>query len=192
MSTCSIPGEGNIEQSFLLAHSLAGIGKKVLLIEGDMRKRSFVEYFSIKSDKDLMAVLAGAETIQDAVVFHESLKADVLVSGEPAINAADILSSQTFEKVIADARKVYDYIIIDSPPALAAVDARIIGRLVDATIYTVQWDKTTQHQVADGIKFLEDANVTISGLILSRINVKRQNRLGHTDSVGAYSDYYDK
>jgi capsular exopolysaccharide synthesis family protein len=192
MSTCSVPGEGKIEQSFLLAQNLTSLGKKVLLVEGDLRIRNFAEYFDIRTNKGLLAILDGQETIESSVVFHEILQVDVLISEEPKKNAADILSSQSFEQFIADVRELYDYIVIDTPPVLAVTDAHIIGRLVDATIYTVRWNHTTYDQVVEGTKSLKKLQVKVSGLVLSRINLKRQKRLGHGDSVDKYGAYYGK
>lgn len=191
MSTSSIPGEGKTTQSLSLTQNLAGLGKKVLLIEGDVRKRIFAEYFQIKDENGLMSVLEARMALKDAVSHEKSLKADVLMSEKPSANAADIFSSHGFTELLKQARKDYDYIVIDTPPVLAVPDARIIGRQVDTTLYTVRWDSTTQRQVIQGLKELAQVSVPIAGLVLSQINHKRLKRYGYGDQSSAYTGYHN-
>lgn len=189
MSTSSIPGEGKTTQSLSLTQNLAGLGKKVLLIEGDVRKRIFAEYFQIKDENGLMSVLEGRVALADAVSHESSLKADVLMSEKPTSNAADIFSSHGFATLLKQAREDYDYIVIDTPPVLAVPDARIIGRQVDTTLYTVRWDHTTQRQVLQGLKELAQVRVPIAGLVLGQIDHKRLKRYGYGDQSKAYTGY---
>lgn len=191
MSTSSIPGEGKTTQSLSLAQNLAGLGKKVLLIEGDVRKRIFAEYFQIKDADGLMSVLEGRLPLKDVVKHEPTLKADVLMSEKPTNNAADIFSSQAFSALLKQARQDYDYIVIDTPPVLAVPDARIIGRQVDTTLYTVRWDHTTQRQVIQGLKELAQVKVPIAGLVLSQIDQKRLKRYGYGDQSNAYTGYHN-
>lgn len=191
MSTSSVPGEGKTTQSLALAQNLAGMGKKVLLIEGDVRKRVFAEYFNIKDQNGLLAVIDGKTPIAEAVKHEPSLKADVLMSENPDRNAADIFSSPAFVQFIAEMRGIYDYIVIDTPPVLAVPDARIIGKLVDAVIYTVRWDHTTRRQVTQGLDSFRKAKVPVTGLVLSQIDPKGQKRYGYGDTVGSYGSYHE-
>lgn len=190
MSTSSVPGEGKTTQSLALTQNLAGLGKRVLLVEGDLRKRVFGEYFGIQNEQGLMAVLEGKATIQDTAVYQESLNADVLMSEIPVGNAADIFSSEAFRTFLKDMRAQYDYIVIDTPPVLAVPDARIIGKLVDATIYTVRWDFTKKRQVAEGLKSLKNVNVKVTGLVLGQIDPKGMKKYGYGESYGSYGGYH--
>jgi len=88
-------------------------------------------------------------------------------------------------------RATYDYIIIDTPPVLAVPDARVIGRVVDAVIYTVKWDSTTQRQVTEGLKSLRSVGVKVTGLVLGQINPKGQKRYGYGDTSGSYGSYHE-
>ncbi|WP_375173907.1 GumC family protein [Pseudooceanicola sp.] len=190
MSTSSIPGEGKTTQSLAMAQNLAGLGKRVLLIEGDIRKRVFSEYFEIDSEKGLLAVLSGEATLEEAAVYNEQLKADVLIGEKSKINAADVFSSETFVRFLNAARAAYDYVIIDTPPVLAVPDARVIGGSVDAIIYAVKWDSTTRRQVAEGLRSFANVNVRVSGLVLTQIDKRGMKRYGYGDSYGSYSNYY--
>lgn len=191
MSTSSIPGEGKTTQSLALAQNLAGMDKKVLLVEGDIRKRVFAEYFHIDGKKGLLAVLSGEEKLEDVTIYNDDLKADVLIGEKSSINAADIFSSEKFHSFIEDVRKKYDYVVIDTPPVLAVPDARVIGQSVDSILYTVKWDSTSRRQVFQGLKSLEDVGAKATGLVLAQINAKGMKRYGYGDSYGAYNSYYD-
>ncbi len=191
MSTSSIPGEGKTTQSLALAQNLSGLGKKVLLVEGDIRRRTFSEYFDIKGKQGLLAVLSGEAKLEDVAVYNEDLKADILIGEKSAINAADVFSSDKFHAFLGDLRKKYDYVIIDTPPVLAVPDARVIGQSVDAILYTVKWDSTTRRQVSEGLKSLRSVGAAVTGLVLAQINKRGMKRYGYGDSYGAYGDYYD-
>ena len=191
MSTSSIPGEGKTTQSIALAQNLAKMGKKVLLIEGDMRRRIFAEYFEIRDRKGLMSVLSGESPFEAAVIHEPSLQADLLVAEKTSTNAADVFSSDRFRSFLTELREQYDYIIIDTPPVLAVPDARVIGQWVDAILYTVKWDSTSQRQVREGLRSFEGVNLRVSGLVLAQISAKGMKRYGYGDSYGAYDSYYD-
>lgn len=193
MSTSTIPGEGKTTQAISLAQNLSGLGKKVLLIEGDIRRRTLDEYFKQKTGKHgLLSVLAGDASLDDAAVFHECLNADVLVGEKSELNAADVFSSEKFEQFLETVRERYDFVIIDTPPVLVVPDARIIGQHSDAIIFTVKWDSTPKAQVRAALNDLRSVNLNISGLVLSQIDNKGIKRYGESSAgYDEYSEYYD-
>ena len=190
MSTSSVPGEGKTTQSIALAQNFAGLGAKVLLIEGDLRRRVLAEYFTHNHPHGFLSVMSGDISLKDATVYDEGLNADILYGERSRVNAADLFSSRTFGDFIKELRNHYDHIIIDSPPVLAVPDARVLGQLADAIIYSVKWDSVTHRQVLDGLKSLESVNLKPSGLILSQIDRHKLKRYGYGDSYQAYSGYY--
>ena len=192
MSTSSVPGEGKTTQSIALTQNFAAMGKKVLLIEGDIRRRVFSEYFSIEDKAGLLSVLSGSVEVADVIVHEPRLDADVLV-GEPSkTNAADVFSSERFGALLQEARRHYDIIIIDTPPVLVVPDARVIGQKVDAILYTVKWNTTTKAQLREGLRFFETVNLKVSGLVLGQIDPAGMKRYGYGDRYGAYGKYGKK
>ena len=189
MSTSSLPGEGKTTQSLALTQNFAGLGKKVLLIEGDIRRRVFSQYFDIKEDFGLLSVLSGKATLEEAAVFNEELGADVLIGEKSSTNAADVFSSKKFSDFLKKARETYDAVIIDTPPVLVVPDARVIGQSVDAILYTVKWDHTTRTQVREGLRMFETVNLKVTGLVLAQIDAKGMKRYGYGGEYGAYSAY---
>jgi len=88
-------------------------------------------------------------------------------------------------------RKVYDYIIIDTPPVLVVPDARVIAQSVDAVLFSVGWDSTSRSQVLQGLRMFEQVNRKVTGVILSKIDPKGLKKYGY-GGYGYYAKgYYD-
>lgn len=189
MSTSSIPTEGKTTQAIALAQNLSGLGRKVLLIEGDIRRRTFGEYFQANEKGGLAALIAGEKTFDEVVVRDPRMNADIIMGEKTSINAADLFSSDRFASFLQEARDAYDYVIIDTPPVLVVPDARVIAPHADAIIYTVQWDSTTRSQVAEGLRQFESLNLRVTGTVLSQIDAAGMKKYGYGGKYGAYSKY---
>ncbi len=189
MSTSSIPGEGKTTQSIALAQNLAGLGQRVLLVEGDIRRRTFTQYLLADPPGSLVQVVSGTLTLAEAVVSDPALEIDVLMGDRSSVNAADIFSSDSFRRFILSARNAYDYVVIDTPPVLVVPDARVLGKYADAIVYSVQWDRTSKEQVTAGLRMLSSVHLKITGLVLSQVDPKGMRRYGYGSRHGAYSSY---
>ncbi|WP_246082673.1 polysaccharide biosynthesis tyrosine autokinase [Rubellimicrobium rubrum] len=191
MATSSVPNEGKTTLTIALAQNLAGLDKRVLLIEGDIRRRTFAAYFRQAPGKGgILSVIAGRDSLEGAVFRPEGLDIDVLAGEQRSnVNAADLFSSDSFQRLIEQARGAYDYIVIDTPPVLVVPDARVIGQLADAVVYVVHWDHTPKGQVEDGLRQFRSVNVPVTGLVLSRVDPKGMKRYGYGGRYGAYARY---
>ncbi len=189
MLTSSVPGEGKSLLSFALTQNFVGIGRKTLLIEGDMRRLIFDQFISVKNAKGLMSVLSNEISLKDAVIHDPILKSDILASETSQVNAADILSSKQFEELLKAARDIYDVIIIDTPPVLVVPDARIVSQHADAVLFTIRWGKTTKAQVREALQMFETVGVPVSGLVLNQIEPKVMKEYGQ-GTYGSYGKEY--
>ena len=190
MLTSSIPGEGKTTLSLALAQSFSGLDKKVLLIEGDLRRLVFSEYFeAAPKNKGLVSVLSGESTFEEAIRPIDIVGTDVLVGDKIQANVADLFESERFAELMEVARSKYDVILIDTPPVLVVPDARSIAQHVDALLFAVRWDSTSQEQVIEGLRMLESVNIRPTGVVLSQIDMKGMKRYGYGGQYGAYSQY---
>jgi succinoglycan biosynthesis transport protein ExoP len=189
ISTSSVPGEGKTTNSLALAHNLLGLGKKVLLMEGDIRRRTLHQYFDNMPDKGIVSVLSGEVSLADAVFKGTGFDGDILCGEKTSTNAADLFASDKFKELIAEARNNYDSVIIDTPPVLVVPDARIIAEQVDAIVFTVQWDKTSKYQVEEALRLFHNSGQRVTGLVLSQISARGMKRYGYGGRYGAYSAY---
>ena len=190
MSTSSLPGEGKTTQAIALSHNLSGMGRNVLLIECDIRRRTFQQYFQAAPDHPgLVAAMMGECTLEEAVLRDPRMPVDILLGDQSNLNAADLFSSDKFRALLASVRDRYDMIIIDTPPVLVVPDSRVIGQMVDAIVFTTAWDRTTKPQVREALRQFETANLRVSGLVLAQIDPKGMKRYGYGGKYGAYSSY---
>lgn len=189
MVTSSIPSEGKTTQSLALAMNFASLGRKTLLIECDIRRRVFAEYFSMAGQHSILSVMTNEVLLKDAVEYVPSLGCDVLAAGRAEMNAADLFSQPGLAELIQEARALYDVVVIDTPPVLVVPDARVIGVKADAVLYVVKWDATTVAQVRNGMKMLESANASITGMVLSQVDPAGMRRYGYGERYGAYASY---
>lgn len=189
LSTSSLPGEGKTTNSLALAQNLLGLGKKVLLVEGDIRRRTLHRYFDDLPQHGIVSVLSGSHSLAETVHRAEGFGADILGGEKSDTNAADLFSSERFRELIHSARDSYDAIIIDTPPVLVVPDARIIANHVDAVIFTVHWDKTSKPQVDEALRLFHNSGQRITGMVLSQISPRGMKRYGYGGKYGAYAGY---
>lgn len=183
--TSSLPGEGKTRNAIALAASFAELNKNVLLIDADMRKSVMVSRLQVSgADKGLSHFLSGQCTIADAVVATNVPKLHLLLAGPLVPNPTELLSSARFSGMLESFRKVYDYIIIDTPPLGLVIDSAIVARQCDGAILVVESAKT-KYRLAQEVKTkLEGTGCSILGVILTKVDRKKQS--------GYYTKYYGK
>jgi len=194
MLTSSIPGEGKTILTFALAQNMVGLGKRVLLIEADIRRHVYTVDIDRRNTVALLDLLTDKIKHDDVSLFVEELGFSILTGTKSDINAADLFASERFSNLLTELRKEFDYILIDTSPVLSVPDARVIGAISDANIYIVEWNKTTRAQVHQGLEMLSSVGVGTTGLVLNQINTKKMKFYGYTAQYGydAYgSEYYD-
>lgn len=188
----SVPGEGKTTLALSLAHNLAGMNAKVLLMEGDIRRHTLKEYFDVKHKRQagLQSLVAGQAALEDAVYTSDKAKFDVLFGERMTVNAADFFSSGHFKKFLETCRAEYDFIIVDTPPVLLVPDARVIAQQADAVIYAVLWDQTPVAQVHEGLESFKTVNRDVTGLALTQIDPRRMKRYGYEGYAYGYGSKY--
>lgn len=179
--TSSSPGEGKSTTIANLAIVMAQDNKKVLLVDCDLRKPTQHKKFEIEQD-GLTNVLVRGKAL-DALVQHDVFpNLDILTSGPIPPNPSELLGSHKMAEVIAWARDHYDYVLVDLPPILAVADAAVIGNMVDGVLMVVASGSMTPNEAMDAKKRLQQAGVTILGVILNKMPQQRR--------YGYYQYYY--
>jgi capsular exopolysaccharide synthesis family protein len=168
------PDEGKSCTSVNLALALAQRGGRVLLIDGDLRKRSLARYLGLTNHRGLSSFLTGAHPLAEALTPLESTpRLSVLAAGPPAPNPAELLSSLSLEAALAELRRSFDHIVIDSPPALMVTDATILSPLVDGLILVVESEATVRGALLRTHHILENAGGKILGVVMNKVNLER-------------------
>ncbi|MFA7075968.1 MAG: CpsD/CapB family tyrosine-protein kinase [Candidatus Izemoplasmatales bacterium] len=170
--TSAIPEDGKTTTAINLASVYAEKGKKVIIIDFDMRRPKIHRAFHKINDLGLYDFIVNEKPIEEVITTDES-KIDLLLTGSMISSPHVILQSKKVSDLINRLRSNYDYIIVDSPPVLTVTDALIISNLVDGVVYVVSYKKTKKDQAKQGLKQLKENNANIIGAVLSNIDLKK-------------------
>ena len=137
--TSTIPNEGKTSVVFQLARSFAEDGKRVLLLDADMRKSVLMGHYRVDQEtRGLSHYLVGQESAENVAYRTNIDNMDVIFAGPSTPNPAELLGNAKFEEMLRGAREHYDYVLIDSPPLGSVIDAAIIARNVDGAVIVVE------------------------------------------------------
>jgi capsular exopolysaccharide synthesis family protein len=165
--TSAIPNEGKSFVAENLCRAIASSGKTVLLVEADMRRSTLAGRLKAHAKHGIYSVLSGAVSVDQAVTATDTPNMFFL-DAEPGIpNPSDLLNSRQFERFVPIVCSAYDYVVFDTPPVGAFVDAAVLSRLVDATFIVVREDFVRREQVAAAYDQLVKAGGNVAGVIMN-------------------------
>ncbi|NHC42859.1 CpsD/CapB family tyrosine-protein kinase [Bacillus sp. MM2020_1] len=175
MVTSTGPGEGKSTTVANLAVVFAQQGKRVLLVDADLRKPTVHYTFNQTNTFGLTSVLTKQLTLEKAVSDTEGKNLYVLTSGPIPPNPAELLSSRAMDQFFQEAQELFDVILFDTPPLLAVTDAQILANKCDGTILVVSSGKTEKEQVIKAKELLESAQSKLLGVVLNNKKMKESN-----------------
>ncbi len=184
--TSCTPSEGKSTVSLSLAQSLAEGGKKVLFIDADLRKSVLAGRHHVTGDiRGLSHYLTGQATLDDVIKQTQEPNLHVIFAGVLPPNPAELLGGKKFETLLVQARKTYDYVIVDAPPLGSVIDAAVIARSCDGAVLVIA-AKSVSYQFARQIESqLEKADCPILGVVLNKVDMKQDKYYGRY-----YGKYY--
>ena len=189
--TSSVPNEGKSSVAFDLSKTMAEGGKKILMVDADLRKSVLAARYHIQGiDKGLSHYLTGQAEIEDIIYETETEGFYLSVAGPLSPDPTSLLDSDQFQKFIDKVREDYDYVIIDAPPLGVVIDAVIIGKYCDGAVLVIEQGVIKRKVVQDVIKQLKRGEVRILGAVLNKVD-ERIGAYGAYDYKYSYSYYGD-
>ncbi|MDY8183648.1 polysaccharide biosynthesis tyrosine autokinase [Escherichia coli] len=186
------PNAGKTFVSTNLAAVIAQTGKKVLLIDTDMRKGYTHRLFNVSNDNGLSDVLSGKIKIENAVKPVKDIGLDFISRGMVPPNPAELLMHRRFGELIEWASKNYEIIVLDTPPILAVTDAAVIGNYAGTTLLVARFEQNTVKEIEVSFKRFDQSGVAVKGCILNGVVKKASSYYGYGYNHYGYSYNNDK
>lgn len=184
--TSSTPNEGKSTVSLGLAMSLAEGGKRVLLVDADLRKSVLMGRHKVtESVKGLSHYLSGQAQLSDVICGTQEDNMFVIFAGIIPPNPSELLGSERFAELIRRTKNDYDYVIVDAPPLGSVIDAAVIAKACDASVLVVAASTVSYKFIRTVKSQLEKTECPILGVVLNKVNMKQNRYYGKY-----YGNYY--
>jgi polysaccharide biosynthesis transport protein len=184
--TSPSPGEGKTLTTLNLGIALAQDGRTVLVIDADMRKGCCHARLGLTNHDGLSNVLAGKLSLQEALKKTNVEGLSLLSRGITPPNPADLLGSQMMRKLVDQMRESYEFILIDSPPAIAVADAAILSVFADGVLLVLHAKTTTKAYARQVVERLDSVRATFLGVVLNGIDVGNPDYSYYKRYYGSY------
>lgn len=202
--TSSMQSEGKSTSSSNVAISFAQDGKKVLLVDCDLRKPKLNRLFDLTAEKGLSDVLVDHSHLSNAIIHTNYENLDLIISGTIPPNPSELLSSKSMKDLIARMREGYDLVVLDTPPLAMVTDALVLVPASDAVLLVVRADYCEANAVAFALDQLSRARARVLGFLLNAADIKKTSygygrrryskygygyRYGYRYGYGGYGGY---
>ena len=183
--TSCYPNEGKSDVVFQLALEIGKMGKKVLVLDADIRRSSYISRFQVKQKTaGLSQYLSGQSGQQDIVYSTNFRDVDIIFAGPAAPNPSELLAQESFASLVHTMRGKYDYVLVDTPPIGSLTDAAVVARQCDGAILVVESDLVSRRVALKAKQQLEMSGCHILGAVLNKVDIKKNKY------YSKYSYYY--
>ena len=190
--TSPLPQEGKTTTSVNCAIVLAQRGSRVLLVDADLRRPGVHRAFGFDRKGGLSTVLAGTTTMESVLKSYPPIaNLHILPAGPPPPHPAELLDASKMRSLIADWRKEYDHVIIDTPPALSVTDPVILSVEADSIILVIRSGKTTKDALRRAGELLWQVNARVMGVVVNGIDLGSPDHYYYYYGAKAGGHYYD-
>ena len=192
MITSAVSGEGKTSMSINLAVALAQNGKRVLVVDCDLRRPKIQRYLRIKTAQDCgtSTVLNGTADLDSAIGYVEELGIYVMLSGTVPPNPSELLASNNAAKMFERIRDRFEYIILDTPPVTVVSDAAVMSKYIDGAVMIVRQNYASRNQLIDAVERLRTVDTKLLGAVFNHYNSKLDHEYGYGYTDTYYSGYY--
>lgn len=180
----ALPGEGKTTTALCLARVAARSGARVLLIDGDPRRRGATRMLGLDPDAGLAEVLHGAAAWRTVLATDPASGMQVLPLAASGLSADDAFAAPPMDALLAELRQAFDLVLIDTAPVLVMADARVLSARADAVLLLARWRRTPARAVSAAARVLHASGARLLGVCLTQVDARDRSLHGH--SYGAY------
>ncbi|MBC7229615.1 MAG: polysaccharide biosynthesis tyrosine autokinase [Actinobacteria bacterium] len=180
--TSSGPEEGKSTVLINLGAAISEMGKRVLLVEADLRKPVLDRYFKVPPGRGISGVLAGMATLEEAVQPSGYPNLYVLLAGVKPPNPAELVASEAMREIIERVSGFADFVLLDAPPVLAASDAMALATRVGGVVVVAGYGRADRQGAKRAVELLRKVNARVVGLVI--------NDIAPSTRYGYYHYYY--
>ena len=185
--TSCYPNEGKSDIAMQLAQEIGKAGKRVLLIDADLRKSAYVMRYKVKQKvKGLSEFLSGQASENEIRYFTNFQNVDIIFSGPSAPNPSELLEDPAFGELMKKVRMEYDFVLLDTPPIMTVIDAAVIAKESDGAILVVESGRVSYKAAQKALEQLRKSECKVLGAVLNKVDIKRDKY--YSD----YSSYYGR
>ncbi len=188
--TSAQASEGKTTTSLALATGFARMGRRVLLIDADMRRPSLQSRLNISNERGLSNLLTSADPLESITVKAEQANLTLLPAGPIPPSPTELLSTGRMEEILQTAARQFEVIVVDSPPILGLADAPLMSALVDGVMIVVEADRSRRGSLKSALRRLRGMRPVLLGAVLTKFDpLKAGNR--HSEYYGYQYYQYD-
>jgi polysaccharide biosynthesis transport protein len=180
-------GEGKTVTTVNLGAALAQSGQSVVVVDADLRKGRCHKLVNMPNQSGLANVLAGQTALRSAMKETSIKNFYLLPRGVLPPNPADLLMSRKMQEVLNDLRNSFDFVLIDSPPAIAVSDAAVVSAFCDGVLMVFHGQRTTAQAARQAVERLDSINATLLGVVLNGVDIRNPD---YVDYRSYYPTYY--
>jgi polysaccharide biosynthesis transport protein len=181
--TAARPAEGKTTVAVALARSAALAGERVVLLDCDLRHPSLAPLFGAEGCAGLADYLRGETTLEQVIRKDPLTPLAYVGAGTGGPDGFGLFLSEAMARAVHTLREEYDLVLLDTPPALAMSDTRVVAQIADATLLCVRWRSTPRDVAAAAIELLEESQASVVGVALTRVDPRAHARSGYADSA---------
>lgn len=182
MFTSCFPNEGKSDITFQLAQEIGNMGKKVLIVDADIRKSGYIKRFHIKQKVNGLSQYLSGQLPKGFLIYQTNyLNLDIIFAGPMAPNPSELLEDKSFEELLREVRPYYDYILIDTPPVGSVTDAVIIARESDGAVLVIESERVSYKMAQKMKEQVEKTGCKVLGAVLNKVNIERNKYYGKYD-----------
>ncbi len=168
--------EGRSSIVMALARASAADGHRVAVVDCDLRRPRLGTVFGITGGVGLVDYLLGKATLDKIVRRDPTSGINFIAAGGPTPNPAALLQSDAMQELLTGLARDHTLVLIDSPPVLQVPDARVLGQLVDTTVFVVRWGRVSGEAVSAALKQLVEVGADVAGVVLSMVDMREHDR----------------